>query len=235
MFYDRRIVLKGRRFYLGSRFRIGHRTYRLFRKDFRCLKEMRKILDAAPNDGEENFSWLLAHRTKIRKILRHEPAEALTLVSISTSDRATVRFALWLRGFQRRNVGAKQLLELARLNDSEIKYRVATTLQKIGAWAQLRELMSEPEMEQFQHSFEIPGVSSVPFEKRMTRFIKNVAKIDNVERICPLYVGEDNPSSGKPAKPKWLIRLVLDRVRMLVSSKHSLDRLPKTGSEENPV
>ncbi len=210
----------------GLRFRLGKTTYILSRSDARALQRLAALRKALPTDT--STTWLLRHRNWIRSIVATRPRTALTLAALATDDRRLIELALWLRGRCQGTVGANDLCQLALRNDLQLQRHVARCLQSMGAWAQLRILASQTDLARYY-----PRVVWQPppraFDTRMASYLAKVRPRTISASRRALWMPNDTiVSRRRPGKPLWLIRLVLDRVRLLVSDQTSVDRLPKS-------
>ncbi|MFN3190979.1 MAG: hypothetical protein ACE361_10690 [Aureliella sp.] len=228
--------LHRQRLYEGQVYRLGSRSYRLFRRDIRALRLVAQV--AADHERGRRNTWLLKYRGRLKELRHLAVGPALSLAATSTQDRATCDVALFLRSLVTGTTGANEIVELGLKNDYFVRQRAARTLFRIGAWAQLRSLVDKsPELSAMLPESE--AAQRRPFEERARQFFANLKSrspadasispqaIDARASCCPVTVMGGNFHNGKPAKPSWLIRLVLDRVRLRVSNKRSVDRLPK--------
>ncbi|MEM8733925.1 MAG: hypothetical protein AAGG44_06880 [Planctomycetota bacterium] len=226
--------LPGQRFFEGQVYRFGRTSYRLFHRDMRVLRLVAEI--ASDSDQDRRAVWLLKYRRQLKALRHLAVGPALSLAATTTTDRRICLTALFLRSLVTGTTGANELLELGLKNDLQVRRRVAQTLFRIGAWAQLRTLLDRsPELSSVLP--EAHARNRRPFEERSSQFFArlranhsdqaSIVTAEHTETCCPVFVTGGNFSDGKPAKPRWLIRLVLDRVRLRVSNKRSVDRLPK--------
>ena len=247
MFYHAIFGLKllDQRFYLGQRYQLGGQVYRVYRRDFKTLVYLARICKAYV--AERSHTWLLAFRKELRFIKQSQPAAVLSfaayamLRSLDSTSSDYARIALWLRSFCHSKAGVGELLRAALCQPSERQLMVAATFQKIGAWAQQRELLAVLNLSPAE--LERATVSRRrAFADRLEQFAKNVTSAqahlepgrarEFSQEKSPLFIASSNSMVGKPAKPLWLIRLVLDRVGLLVSAKQSADRMPRESTNE---
>jgi hypothetical protein len=212
-------------YYCGLRFRLGTSRYRLRRRDIMALHALQRIrqgLSSAVSPG-----WLLGYRQEIRCILELCPRAALSLIAATTRDLHTRKLAMWLRGLCGGTLGAPHLLQTALRLPPDQQAVFARAFQNMGAWAQLRELQQIPELVR-RYPRAVRNQVSRPFSRRLARYVAHIPRRQTPSSTMPLIWADSAGSSGgRPAKPLWLIRLVLDRIRWLVSAQHSVDRLPE--------
>ncbi|MEM7476920.1 MAG: hypothetical protein AAF483_18195, partial [Planctomycetota bacterium] len=213
-----RLFIPEQSFACGEVYELGGTKYRIYARDYKVLSGYERICADMPS--EPSSTWLLPHRKVIRFIQMRQPAAVLSLLAISRRDPEYCKLALWLRGFCCSKVGSRELLELAVQNDAEIQLAVAATLYRIGAWAQLRMLLEETGLGEEEIGQKLSRQRR-EFAESLREFLKNVRSLEISEKHRPVFVSDSTPKTGKSAKPKWLIRLVLDRVRLLVSAKQS--------------
>ncbi|MEM7558187.1 MAG: hypothetical protein AAF394_03615 [Planctomycetota bacterium] len=206
-----------------GKYRLGGRRYRLFRRDKLALSlvaEMQKTRDS------NSPSWALSFRANIRWVRNTQPAAVLTLAALRSEDEARTLIALWLRSFCNSKVGCRELLQLGLTNPGAIQSQVAQTLLRIGAWSQLRTLLEDgklPEAEQVR----LRKISEQrPFQKRLNRFLTHVPHKEHTRAEMPFFRSDTFQPQRKSLKPRWLTRMVLDRLCWLVSVRKTTDRTP---------
>lgn len=218
--------------FVGLTFRLGKTKFRLLKTDMKVLAALRRIRQARP--PHPKLTWLLRHRQDIRRIVECRRRATLTMAALATRDIHTIRLALWLRGKCGGVLGAPELLRRAQQSHLEIQKQTARAFQKMGAWAQLRKLAENQELAEAAPRF-LRQPPAKSFESRLSHYLEKVQPRKISTRIRPVETSFGNRhGKGKPAKPLWVIRLVLDRIRLLVSAKHSVDRLPKEYQESLP-
>lgn len=219
----------------GVVFKLGGVAYRLGSHDLEMLQLLRLLVRA--QTANPDLGWLLPFRDQIRAATARRCQASMTMVALLTPDPRERRLALWLRGRCGGSIGAWQLYQLAVRGNLETQRDVARALQKMGAWAQVRALAQLTELARRWPRF----VSQPPARDFQSRLDLYLAKVPELEipgtvvggaDLSPVCAPQACPAGtmkwgGKPAKPAWLIRLVLDRIRFLVSGECSVDRLPK--------
>ena len=141
---------------------------------------------------------------------------------------------MWFRGRSGGHIGSTFLCNTGTSsNDLFTKTAAARALRQMQANVQLHEIAEH--VKRISHPLVIrrPGLFELrvakPAFNRLESFLANVAIVEAPQEVKQqtLFVDEQVVyTRGKPAKPLWLIRLVLDRIRLLVSSERSTDRLP---------
>ncbi len=217
----------------GCRYRINGKSYYLFASDREAIRRLKNIYLHLPQ--EPNPFWLLQFRDEIRAIVNVAPRTLLTYVILTCPDATFLKLAIWMRGLCGGTFGAPLLLHIAADKPNDIQLQVARALQRMGAWAQLHEMAHWPSLSETDSRFLPPKVRP-QYASRLQRFLLNVNSVTVGKPSSEVFLAEQAGFlRGQPAKPLWLIRLVLDRIRFLVSSEYSEDRLPKYDSIETLV
>jgi len=116
-------------------------------------------------------------------------------------------------------LGIRSVAAFAEHPDEQTRKEVARALRRLGAWVELREMAESDESERVRR-MATPTIAR-PFEGRLTDFSRHVAGQVVTPHKHPLFVSpEVNLSQGKRPKPRWLLRLILERIHLLVQ-KHS--------------
>ncbi len=117
------------------------------------------------------------------------------------------------------------MLDLAKQSPLSTQLRIARAFRHMGAWSQLREMASWPSLSSSESRFIQPKVVQ-DYDCRLNQYLTNVHANPTSEAGTPQFFLAESDLFGRPAKPLWLIRLVLDRIRFLVSGEQSVDRSP---------
>ena len=219
----------------GLVYRIGRVAYRLGQHDLQMLELLSSLVMAC--EANPGHYCLLPFRGQIRAMTARRCQAIWTMVALTSPDPRTRKLALWLRGRCGGSIGTSQLYQLALRGNFETQRDVARALQKMGAWAQVRELAKLPQLARRAPRF-LKQPPTRNFNSRLDVYLEKIpkrpipAQQGNESDLRPDFVPAtcrqgNMKSVGKPAKPAWLIRLVLDRIRFLVSGECSVDRLPK--------
>lgn len=208
---------------IDGKYRLGEKRYRLFDRDTLALSLVDQLCLA---QNSTKPSWMLPFRANIRWVRNTQPAAALTLAVLRSDDEVRTLIALWLRSFCHSKVGSRELLQLGLTNPGAIQSQVAKTLLRIGAWSQLRTLLDEGqlpgrEQKRLRARFERP-----PFQKRLTRFLTHLPHKEHTRAEMPFFHSATIQPQRKSLKPRWLTRMVLDRLCWIVSGRKTTDRTP---------
>lgn len=197
------------------RFRLDRGVYRLGRRGVRTIELVCQILEEAP--AVEDAGWLLAHRHRVRTVERLKSKAALTLVIARTEDERLRRLAVWLRG---RCGGALETATVSRFAtspDRALRKEVVRCLKRLSAWAELRAIAETDPDPQIRRLATQSG--SRPYANRLAGYCEGIPR-RLFQRPSPdVFVApEFEAGQGRPPKPQWLIRMILDRIRRLVAA-----------------
>ena len=208
---------------LDGKYRLGEKRYRLFDRDTLALSLVDQMCQAHSSDTP---NWALPFRANIRWIRNIQPAAALTLAALRSDNESRTLIALWLRSFCHSKVGSGEMLQLGLTNSEAIQTQVAQTLLRIGAWSQFRTLLDEGEIPETERERLRMKSEQPPFQKRLAQFLTHVPHKEHTRPEMPFFRSETILPQRKSLKPRWLTRLVLDRLCWLVSSQKAIDRRP---------
>lgn len=222
--------------YACMRYQVAGKRFRMTNSDCAALYELQEIIS---NLGAGQR--LLSQRRRIQRIVELTPRAALSYL-VQHSHSTEVRLlALWLRGLCRGYVGSNVVRDLALVSSSVmVQKHVAKSLRRLGAWPQLKVIEERTNLKDTHPGLFNP-IRRELHASKLDRFLAN-----NITRpTVPAGVDREKPAEspsrvvgrfcdGRPAKPLWMIRLVLDRIRFMVSAEQSIDRLPKYTIDSPP-
>ena len=193
------------------RFHIGGDKYRLNRASVSALKLLGHIVEQTPDPND--IAWLLPLRETIREIERINPSGALTLVVDRTDNERLRYLAIWLRGRCGGTLGASTV---SRFSDRTLRKEVTRCLKRLSAWAELRDIAeSDPDPQIRQLATRSP---SKPYATRLAGFSQHIPRRMIARSKSELVVSPKlDVREGRPPKPRWLIRAVLERIHQLVN------------------
>ncbi len=168
-------------------------------------------------------------RAHIDWIKRERPRALLAYVIATSCNRDVRLIATWLRGMCGGYIGANAIRDIGIATaDPLLEVTCAKTLRRMRAAVQLHELGEQTRLGQERPElFEV--ATSKVFANRIQQFLKNVEQGPQptlTKRSAELQDNTAANETGRPAKPLWLIRLVLDRISHRVSSTQAGDRIP---------
>ena len=199
------------------RFRIGGKKCRLGRGGVRALTLLAHIVQQTPD--RDDIAWLLPLRSHIRELERVNPRAALALV-IERTDNERVRcFAIWLRGRCGGTFGTSSVSRFCTSSDRAIRKETARCLRRLGAWAELRNIAAgDPDPRIRRIATPSP---SQPYAIRLATFSQHIPRRLTVRRKSELFVApEVGVRQRHPPKPRWLIRMILERIHRLVTGSN---------------
>ena len=163
----------------------------------------------------ESVHWLIPYRTQIRDCQRDEHRALLTYIATHTQNTSKGRLAIWLRANCGGSFGAARILRLYDNANDATKATIARTLKKMHAWS---------ELSQIEHCATNSRIRNIAkprppkeFEERIQKFARNVDTSPIATRSGKLVIADDlDWGGGKPPKPVWRIREILQRIHLLV-------------------
>lgn len=209
----------------GTRYRLGKTMFRISGKDAKVLEILGRIRAEVP--ATKDPYWLLRYRPAVRWIIQKNAGPILTLVAANAEDPELAKLALWLRSRSGGSAGTQEILRMALANDRGLQVHAIRCLQRMRAWAQLRVLASRTTLSARDLRY-LRQSRPREFSVRLQQYVEKVPEVVCARKPCELFSMRDPADlQRRPPKPTWLIRLVLDRICLLVSGKSSLDRMPK--------
>ncbi len=163
-----------------------------------------------------DIGWLLPLRPLIREIDSLRTRTFLSYVISTASDSGFLRIAIWLRGRCGGYVGSSIVAKLARDRDDGIRKQVAICLRRLSAWPALRQMASNDPSPRIRAIANQPAIPS--HSRRQSRFLENVEALKTSSTEMPLRIASSVTfNEGRPARPDWLIRQILNRIHALVT------------------
>ena len=210
--------------YEGQVFRLGDRVVKLTKDRWKAYLLFVALCRAQRR--ARTVYWLLRYRLHLQFLSQPVFRSLWNVVILECRDSQSLQVALWLRGRCGGTLGARMLAKSALWVNPRSQAEYARAFRRMGCWAQWRQLKQTHLIWLAPRFFAEPGKQA--FARRLENFSRDVASRPMAGESRPLQLSEGTPSmNGKPAKPTWLIRLVLDRISFHVSKKQSSDRMPK--------
>lgn len=199
---------------VGYRFRLGGKRYRLGRGGVRALRLVVQTVEQTPS--HDDIAWLMPYRGHFREIERLNPRAALTLVIDRTDNRRQRRLAIWLRGRCGGTLGASTVARFSTSSDRALRKEVTRCLKRLSAWAEIRGIAAnDPDSRIRKMATPSPPK---PCAARIARFSRNISRHRIVPRERQFFVSPNlDVTRGRPPKPRWLIRHVLERIQRVVT------------------
>ncbi len=205
---------------LGYRYQLNGRKYRLRSSDLTALKLLQHILHQIPYEARPG--WLLPLRPHIRRMKQLDPRAALTLVIALTANEDVRRLAVWLRGRCGGSLGTTIIFQFARAPNWRTRKVVAQCLKRMSAWSQLRWIASTEVDPRVRRIAAVQPPRE--YTDRLADYCDHVPTTEITPASTPMFIApHDDAVTGRPAKPKWLIRLLLHRIQKLVSGHEIRD------------
>jgi hypothetical protein len=181
------------------------------------VRAMQLVIDMANAiEGDSpNPSALLRFRRRIREVLQAPPRAVLAYFAAQTRDLASRRLAVWLRGRCRGTLGTMTFDQLWTHADPTLRKELARAFKRMDAWDHLRRIEEsdpDPRIRRIARQS-----SPRSFDSRLAGFLSGVTPSEASTSESGLVVRDDfDPTGGLPAKPRWLIRRLLEHIRSLV-------------------
>lgn len=195
-------------------FRLSGRWYRVDLSGVRTLKVLVEIYQASRVC--EDYGWLFHLRSQIRQAQALNAPHVLSLVVESTPDPVLRVLAIWLRGRCGGSLGTTNLTKFSRHPDVQTRKEVVRALKRMEAWAQLREISTHDQNARIRR---LAGARpSRPYRDRLTDFASRIARLDTAPVKPRLFVSPACAlGPGRPPKSSTTIRLILERIRSVLS------------------
>jgi hypothetical protein len=181
------------------------------------VRAMRLVIDMVNASGGESRKpfVLLRFRQRVRDVLQAPPRAVLAHFAAQTRDPACRRLAVWLRGRCRGTMGTLTFGRLWAHADPPLRRELARAFNRMDAWDYLRRIEESDPNPRVRRIARQPSPRS--FGGRLASFLSGVRPRDVAKTETDLFLHDDfDPTGGRPAKPRWLIRRLLEHIRSLV-------------------
>ncbi|HEY2147058.1 MAG TPA: hypothetical protein VGH32_03920 [Pirellulales bacterium] len=181
------------------------------------IRAMQLVIDMANAAGQEAADplALVRFRRRVREVMEARARAVLAHFAVQTRDPACRRVAVWLRGRCRGTLGTVAFGRLWANADLPLRKELTRALKRIDAWDYLRRIEQSDPDPRVRHIARQPAPQS--FHGRLVNFLSGVTPSDAANRVTPLFMHDDVAlDGGRPAKPQWLIRRLLEHIRTLV-------------------
>jgi hypothetical protein len=196
-----------------STFWLQGRRYGVGDGGMRALKLIALLVDASERESSAPCVFI-SYRRQVRECLFPAPRALLVYVAEQATNPAVRRIAVWLRGRCRGNLGAATLARLWQTDDIGVRKEITRALKRMDAWDYLRVIETvdpNPRIRRIAH----PPTRRA-FAVRLARFLARIGRHE-IGQPAPLVISENcDPGGGRPAKPGWFIRRILEHIRWLV-------------------
>jgi hypothetical protein len=195
------------------RYRLHGRRYRVDSAGMQTLKLLSQICDSCAACSDQNR--LVRLRGQIRQVQALRSRSLLSWVAQRTGDPRLRLLAIWLRGRCGGSVGTSILARFATHPDLQTRKEVARALKRMGAWVQLREMAdNDPSARVRRLATTKPARD---YRQRLSDYSKHIPRVPVTSARHPLFVSPElGIRQGRPAKSSWFIRLILERIHLLV-------------------
>lgn len=194
--------------------RLQGRRYPVGVVGIRAIQLVIDMVNAAAQEPADRLV-LVRFRRRIREVMEAPPRAVLVHFAVQTRDPACRRVAVWLRGRCRGTLGTVAFGRLWANADLPLRNELTRAFKRMDAWDYLRRIEQcdpDPRLRRMARQPVPPS-----FDGRLVSFLSGVALSDTAKRTTPLFVHDDvDLDGGRPAKPQWLIRRLLEHIRSLV-------------------
>jgi hypothetical protein len=191
----------------GRRYRVG----------VHGISAMQLVIDMANASGGELSEprALLAFRRRVREVMAAPPRAVLAYFAAQTNDPACRRLAIWLRGRCRGTLGTLMFWRLWADAELSLRRELTRAFKRMDAWHYLRRIEEDDPDPRIRQMARQPVPRS--FDSRLLRFLNCVHPTETPKGETTLFIHHEvDLDSGRPAKPRWLIRRLLEHIRALV-------------------
>ena len=205
----------------GRTLTLSRRRLRVDRWDNQVARFLRNLAayfrDCA--DASRPQADLLEARDEFRQIIATRPLAGLAL-ALHQGDGVTKRLAIWLLGKCDARLATSLIVDYRENPDPKVRRAVARALRRLGAWSDLKWFeLNDPDTS-IQRLATVLAQRPRAFSDRLRQFAGPPSQVaesqDRFESRMPL-VWDANHFDGKPPKPAWLIRRILERIRQAVT------------------
>jgi hypothetical protein len=174
------------------------------------LRTAAKTLEGSPASVR-----LLSYCGDFYWIIHRQPMPLLGYVVERTNSASIRRLAIWLLGRCRSTIATESVAARANDPDPKMRREVVRALQRMHGWSELRKIV-ETEQDPVIRRMAMPR-SPKSYGVRLQEFMGNVAARAVPTSRQPLIITEHcDLAAGRPAKPRWVIRYLLERIQYWV-------------------
>jgi hypothetical protein len=198
-----------------STFWLQRRKYGVGEQGMCALKLIALMVEASDRESGKP-SCLLSYRARAREVVQSPPRALLVYVAGEATNPAVQRAAIWLRGRCRGSLGTASLARLWTSADVGLRKEITRAFKRMEAWDYLRVIeTSEPNPRIRRLATQSTRRA---FAVRLARFLARIKRRE-VGHPAPLFISDEcDPTGGRPARPRWYIRRILEHIRWLVRS-----------------
>jgi hypothetical protein len=133
----------------------------------------------------------------------------------NTNSTSICRLAIWLLGRCRSTIATESVAARANHPDPKMRREVVRALQRMHGWSELRKFL-ETEQDSAIRRMAMPRPPK-RYGARLQEFLGNVAARAVPPSQQPLIITQHcDLAAGRPAKPRWMIRYLLERIQYWV-------------------
>ena len=186
---------------------------------------MQLVIDMANASGRGPLEWqvLLSFRPRVREVMAALPRAVLAYFAAQTSDPACRRLAIWLRGRCRGTLGTLTFERLWADAELPLRRELTRAFKRMDAWSYLRRIEQDDPDPRIRQMARQPTPRS--FDGRLLRFLTCVDPTETPKGETTMFMHDEvDLDNGRPAKPRWLIRRLLEHIRELVHDPRESSR-----------
>jgi hypothetical protein len=181
------------------------------------IRALQLVIDMANASAHEqpDRSALLRFRRRVLEVMETPPRAVLTYFAVQTGDPDCRRLAVWLRGRCRGTLGTVAFGRLWANADLPLRKELTRAFKRMDAWDYLRRIEKDNPDQRIRRMARQPAPQS--FGGRLVNYLSRVARGEMPKGATPLFLNDEvDFDGGRPAKPQWLIRRILEHIRALV-------------------
>ncbi len=191
---------------------MDHRFRRINADGAEVLRLLQQIYDASfvANDG----FWALRMRPQIRRVQFLNRRAVLVLVIKMTADERMRLLAVWLRGRCGGYLGTSTIASLGHSSDFRMQKECVRVLQRLNAWAELREIATAAKHPRVRDLAIQRAVK--PLNERLSSVLANIRPIETTPRKIGVWLLPGLVLGYTAPKSIDTIRSRLERIKQLV-------------------
>lgn len=183
----------------------------------RVLRLLSEIVESHTDDSDSN--WLLKYRPQFREIIDLGTIPLLALVAQQNPNSGIRCLAIWLMGRCRTTLSSELVArfhyDLAPRNRREV-IRALRRLGDTAMLARVAAVESDPELKVYAAEFQQRS-----HDDRLRQFVRTIEP-SVIGQPAPFELSAEVELKPHRPKPRWMIRLLLERIRRLLRGEEGV-------------
>jgi len=193
---------------------------RSFPFDLAAARQLRTLGHIVERREDESIEvgWLLKYRNDFREMMQDMSPAVLAVVVERSRVPAMRRLAIWLLGRHTGTLGTKAIARHMGDSDVILRREVARALRRKQAWSEMRALQADDPDSRIRKL----ATQATPdaHQRRLRVFLDDISSRPVHSPRAPSTWNVDlSTAPGRPPKSEWLIRRLLEHIRLLVHGK----------------